>query len=320
MSATPPAPLATAAAHWPRPLVRQRADPWVWRHTDGHYYFTATTPAYDRIELRRAASLDALGAAEPVVIWRKPDSGPMSHHVWAPELHAIDGRWLIYFAAGRADDIWAIRMYALECADADPLTGRWIERGQIRTGWESFSLDATTFAHDGKRYLVWAQHDPAFGGNTSLFIARMATPTEIVGPQVRIADPVFDWETGGFKVNEGPAVLVRGGRIFITYSASATDARYCMGLLTADASADLLDPTSWTKTPAPVLTTCASAGVYGPGHNSFTTLPDGRDVLVYHARDYRDIVGDPLNNPDRHTRASLVHYGADGVPTFHHDV
>jgi GH43 family beta-xylosidase len=35
----------------------------------------------------------------------------MSHHIWAPELHFIDGKWYLYFTAGRADAIWDIRLY-----------------------------------------------------------------------------------------------------------------------------------------------------------------------------------------------------------------
>ncbi len=313
-----PAPASPAAPAWTNPLVRQRADPWVLRADDA-YYFIATVPEYDRIELRRAGSLGELGAADAKVIWRKHESGPASHHIWAPEMHRIDGKWYVYFAAGRADDIWAIRIYVLECADADPLVGKWTERGQLKTNWESFSLDATTFEHRGARYLVWAQHDPVFGGNTCLYLARMDTPWSITGKQTRITAPELPWEIIGFKVNEGPAVLVRNGRIFITYSASATDANYCMGMLEAGADADLLDVASWKKSPAPVFASSDAARVFGPGHNSFTTLPDGRDVLVYHARDYRDIQGDPLNNPDRHTRASLVRWKADGSPAFDYE-
>lgn len=29
------------------PWIVQRADPYVYRHTDGSYYFTATVPEYD---------------------------------------------------------------------------------------------------------------------------------------------------------------------------------------------------------------------------------------------------------------------------------
>ena len=39
------------------PWILQRADPYVYRHTDGNYYFTASVPAYDRIVLRRSETL-----------------------------------------------------------------------------------------------------------------------------------------------------------------------------------------------------------------------------------------------------------------------
>jgi hypothetical protein len=131
------------------PLVRQRADPQVTLQSDGYYYYTATVPEYDRIELRRARSLNALGDAKAQVVWRKHASGEMGAHIWAPEMHRIDGKWYIYFTAGRADAIWEIRLYVLENSSENPLEGEWIERGQLKTGWESFSLDATTFALDG---------------------------------------------------------------------------------------------------------------------------------------------------------------------------
>jgi len=241
----------------------------------------------------------------------------MSWHIWAPELHRIDGRWYLYFAAGRADAIWAIRMYVLENASPDPFEGEWVEKGQIRTRWDTFSLDATTFEHEGVRYLAWAQKDPGIEGNTNLYLAKMDTPWSITGPEVRLSKPDLEWEQIRFLVNEGPAVLIRNGRVFMTYSASGTDANYSMGMLTADADADLLDPASWAKSPRPVLATWSPAGQYGPGHNSFTTSLDGKtDILVYHARSYREIEGDPLNNPDRHTRAQPLTWRPDGTPDF----
>jgi GH43 family beta-xylosidase len=299
------------------PLVPQRADPWVYRHTDGYYYFIATVPAYDLIELRRATTIQGLATAEPKVIWRRHESGPMSHHIWAPEIHFIDGKWYVYFAAGRAEAIWEIRMYALENAAANPLDGGWTEKGQIKTDWESFSLDATSFEHRGTRYLVWAQKDPSIQGNTNLYIAAMENPWTIRSPQVMISKPEFAWEQVGYWVNEGAAVLKRNGRIFMTYSGSATDRNYCMGLLTASEDADLLDPKSWTKSPVPVFASSEQTGQWGPGHNSFTTTADGKDdVLIYHARNYRDIPGNPLRNPDRHTRAQRIAWAEDGTPVF----
>ena len=65
---------------------------------------------------------------------------------------------------------------------------------------------------------------------------------------------------------------------------------------------DLLDPRQWKKEKKPVLCSDREKGFYGPGHNSFTTDEAGRDVLVYHARNYTEIEGDPLWDPNRHTR------------------
>ena len=84
----------------PNPLIRQRADPFVLHHVDGFYYFMGTVPEYDRLELRRASTIEGLASAEAKTIWRRHPTGEMGSHIWAPELHFIDGRWFIYFAAG----------------------------------------------------------------------------------------------------------------------------------------------------------------------------------------------------------------------------
>ena len=300
--------------NWTNPVIPQRADPHL-SLVDGRYWFTASVPSYDAIELRSADSIAGLAAAAAQVIWRKHDSGAMSWHVWAPELHRIDGRWYVYFAASERDDIWKLCMYVLECQGDDPLHDPWVERGQIVTPEEGFSLDATPFERGGRRYLCWAQKSPPTESN--LYLAEMANPWTLATAPVCIARPELAWERIGFHVNEGPALLKRNGRIFIAYSAAATDANYCMGLLWAGEGADLLDPASWHKLPTPVFKTDASAGQFGPGHNSFTTTLDGgTDLLVYHARNYRDIVGDPLNDPNRHARVQAFGWHADGFPDF----
>ena len=66
------------------PWILQRADPYVYRHTDGNYYFTASIPAYDRIVLRRSETLAGLKEAEEVTVWEKHKEGIMSEHIWAP--------------------------------------------------------------------------------------------------------------------------------------------------------------------------------------------------------------------------------------------
>ncbi|MET0322464.1 MAG: glycoside hydrolase family 43 protein [Duganella sp.] len=300
------------------PLVRHRADPHVALHGDGYYYYTATVPEYDRIELRRARTLDGLGAAEAKVVWRKHARGDMGAHIWAPEMHYIDGKWYIYFTAGRSDAVWEIRLYVLENSSPDPLLGEWKELGQLKTGWESFALDATTFALNGQRYLAWTQRGPDSTIHaTNIYLAAMDTPWSIAGPAVLLSRPEYGWEKVKHDVNEAPAVIVKNGRVFMTYSASATDANYALGLLTAPVDANLLDAASWKKSPVPVFASSGKNSQYGPGHNSFTTTPDGKtDILVYHARNFRDIVGEPLKDRNRHTRAQVLHWNADGTPDF----
>ncbi|WP_054706989.1 family 43 glycosylhydrolase [Bacillus sp. JCM 19041] len=297
------------------PIVEQRADPWVYKHTDGYYYFTGSVPEYDRIELRRAKTINELCNGEKKDVWHKHEEGPMSKFIWAPELHFIGGKWYIYFAAAETAKA-RNRMFVLETDADNPLEGSWTEKGRIETKWDSFALDATTFAHRGIRYLVWAQKDPDIAGNTNLYIAKMKNPWTLESQQVMLTKPEHGWETEGYLVNEGPAVIVRHGRVFIAYSASATDHRYCMGLLYASENANLLDARSWNKGESPVFATNEETRQYGPGHNSFTVSEDGSsDVLIYHARPYKEIEGDPLDDPNRHARAQLIDW-KNGWPKF----
>ena len=120
LAAVTPAVARAKAESYRNPLVPNRADPHIARHTDGFYYFTATAPEYDRIILRRSRTLGGLGRAAETVIWRAHPAGNMGAHIWAPEMHRVGGKWYIYFAAAPAEDVWAIRIWVLENANADP--------------------------------------------------------------------------------------------------------------------------------------------------------------------------------------------------------
>ena len=132
--------------------IAQRADPYVYRHTDGTCYFTASVPAYDRIILRAAKNLDGLADAEEKTLWVKHESGQQSVHIWAPEIHYLFGGWYIYYAAGDKDDIWNIRPYVLHCKGEDPMKDEWEELGMMQAADEDeFSFRAlqlhTTHTH-----------------------------------------------------------------------------------------------------------------------------------------------------------------------------
>lgn len=306
-----------------KPLILQRADPYMYRHTDGSYYFTASVPEYDKIVLRHADTIEGLKDAEEKALWHKHEEGPMSLHVWAPEIHYLDGEWYIYFAASEKAHKWKLRPYVLHCQGQDPMNDPWEELGMMQAAdddkfsFKDFSLDGTVLCHKGEKYFVWAEKVGKGKKISNLYIARMETPWKLATAQVLLTSPDYDWERVGFWVNEGPAFLKHNGKIFMTYSASETGICYCMGMLYIDEDADLLDPRAWKKLRYPVLKSDESKGIYGPGHNSFVKGEDGvTDLCIYHARQYDEIIGDPLFDPNRHTMVMQIGYDRKGFPVF----
>lgn len=185
----------------------------------------------------------------------------------------------------------------LECS-GDPMTDEWKEMGPMlahrspsgrrKNGYDSysfteFSLDATTFEHRGRRYMIWAEKVHRRFGISNLYIAEMEAPNKLKTVQVLLTTPDYDWERVDFWVCEGPAVLKHDGKIFVTYSASATGQMYCMGMLSADENADLLDPHVWTKK-------TLSRIKDGSRKESFRS----RAQLLYHGRRRRSAVHTPL--------------------------
>lgn len=311
--------------HYNKPWIMQRADPYIYRHVDGVYYFTASVPTYDSIVLRRSYTLEGLQTAEEKEIWHKHECGIMSEHVWAPELHYLDRKWYIYFAASDVNDVWSLRPYVLECADVDPMTGKWTELGMMQKAaddefsFENFSLDGTVFENQGRRYYVWAEKVGVGSQISNLYIGELETPNKLKTVQVLLTTPDYDWERRVLWVNEAPGVIKHNDRIFLTYSASNTGVHYCIGMLSINEKENLLDPHSWEKERNPVLSSDADRGIYGPGHNTFTKDEEGNDIMVYHARTESVITGEPLYNPNRHTMLMKIRWGKDGRPVFSYE-
>lgn len=309
------------------PMIENRADPYVYKHVDNQYYFTGSVPEYDRIVLRQGKTLMELAYAPEKTLWNCHETGIMSKHIWAPEIHYVEGIWYIYFAAGEKEDIWKIRPYVLKCTGQNPMEDEWIEIGQMKAAdgdlfsFQDFSLDMTVFQSEGDWYCVWAEKVNVGKKISNLYIAKMKSPVELETAQVLLTAPDYDWERVDFWVNEGPAVIEHGDKLFLTFSASATGACYCMGLLWIEKGKDLLDPGNWTKSKVPVMTTDEEKGIYGPGHNCFVKSEDGtEDIMVYHARPYDEIVGDPLYDINRHGYRLTVRWDEEGMPVFEPEI
>jgi GH43 family beta-xylosidase len=302
------------------PLLPSGADPWC-TYKDGYYYYTNTTG--NNITIWKTRSIAGLRQAQKKIIFTPPSTGPYSKEIWAPEIHNIDSKWYIYFAADSGYNK-SHRLWVLENSEADPMNGQWIMKGKLTTPEDKWSIDGTVYKHRDSLYLLWSGWEGDTNGEQNIYIARMSNPWTTVGERVLISTPELPWETHGdltdsndvahVDVNEGPQILSKKNKLFLVYSASGcwTD-HYALGMLSASAGSDLMDPASWKKYTQPVFSQSRKNGVYAPGHNSFFKSPDGtEDWILYHAN----------SNPGegcgtrRSPRAQPFKWKADGTPDF----
>lgn len=276
------------------PLLPSGPDPWV-EYKDGFYYYMNTTET--NLTLWKTPSMADLKSAPKKVVWTPPASGPYSHDIWAPEIHFLQGKWYIYFAADSETNT-SHRNWVAENSSPDPFQGEWTLKGKVADPLDKWAIDPSVFEDQGKLYLIWSGWEGDENGTQNIYIARLKNPWTVEGQRARLSTPQYPWEKVGdvdpkvlpgnpphIDVNEGPEILKHGDKIFLVYSASAcwTD-NYALGMLTAASGSDLLDPASWKKSAVPVFQQSPQNGVYATGHNSFFKSPDGtQDWILYHA-------------------------------------
>jgi GH43 family beta-xylosidase len=310
----------TPQQRFSNPLRSSGADPWA-IYKDGYYYYMHTTGS--RLIVWKTKNVASLSSADSSTVFVPPAGTSYSKQLWAPEIHFINGKWYIYFAAddGKNENH---RLYVLENASADPLKGSWTLKGKIADPSDRWAIDGSVFEHKEQLYLIWSGWEGAVNGQQDIYICKMQNPWTLSGQRVRVSSPVYEWERHGdlhdannpphVNVNEGPQFLRHGEKLFLIYSASGcwTD-NYCLGMLSADAASNLLDSASWKKNTSPVFATSVANGVYAPGHNSFFTSPDGKqDWILYHANAAPGQGCGRFRSP----RAQRFTWNKDGTPNF----
>src|ERR1700709_2422175 len=100
---------ALAQQTFTNPLLPSGADPWC-IFKDGYYYYTNTTGK--NITLWKTKNIATLATSERKVVWTPPASGSYSKDIWAPEVHYLQGKWYVYFAADNGKNI-NHRLYVL---------------------------------------------------------------------------------------------------------------------------------------------------------------------------------------------------------------
>ncbi len=280
-------------------------DPFVLKY-NGDYYLYGTTGPFKCWTSRNLVDWQYAGYA-----YRKTKDSWGTGSFWAPEvIHYKDKFYMVYSCTPPSKE-----GFRLCLAVADKPTGPFTD---IYTPWfddGSSNIDGHIFIDDdGTPYLFFnkvgvvgqpwrgPEHGHLFG---HIYAAKLKPDlSAIEGQPVLCTKADQKWElstTPGHMpshCNEGAFVLKHGDTYYMTYSAGHyADPLYGIGYATASSP---LGP--WTKSPHnPLVAKNLKIDVSGPGHNSITVSPDGKELfMVYHTHaDPDNPSGDRTVNIDR---------------------
>ncbi|KAK8112305.1 Arabinanase/levansucrase/invertase [Apiospora kogelbergensis] len=324
-------------------------DPFMTKYTtsEGQEWYLYTFSTNDNITLKRSRFLtDNWDDAETRVIFNPDAKGvdagkPWSTSIWAPEMHNISGKWYAIFTATPDGDnppplqdaICPIncpavnhRMFVLESSGSDPWTSDFTMKSMLNT-YDQFAIDGTYFLHKDRMYHIYSCWETAYSAwPANLCITEMSDPWTVASnfsDRRIISVPDQPWEKVPYgrpdvrlATNEGPQQLTNPatGQEFVVYSAARVNTPfYCLGLLELVGD-DPMEYQSWRKhTQGCVFHQNTRTGVYGTGHASFTTSPDGREnYIVYHAQ----TTPNPAADLYRTARIQKFGWNEDGTPNF----
>ena len=300
------------------PMAWHRADPCIGKW-NGKYYFIATNDldGNHSLYIREADTIPGLETAQESKILDTTMYPHLGNLLWAPEFHIIKDR-LYIFHAGTPEEFVKEQSHVMALKEGgNPMVaGDWempvrVEKkdGSMLYGTEGITLDMTVWEVNGEYYAAWSQRQfsPVDLG-AWIYIAKLNAdePWKLASDPLVLSMPEYSWANNHTFVDEGPFALIRDGKIFLTFSSALVDSTYCVGLLTAEVGADLLDPKSWVKENYPLMTSGSKEGEYGPGHNAYVEDEDGMIWNSYHAR--------PGIDAPRSSGLRRVHFGPDGYP------
>jgi GH43 family beta-xylosidase len=318
--------LSRKVKYFQNPVISgDHADPFV-AYKDGTYYFLSTKG--NRIAIAKTNAMSQLSAAIEKTVWTPPANTDHSTDLWAPELHFLDGKWYVYFAAAKTGVNDSNRMFVLENDNADPTAGSWTFKGKIADPTnDQWAIDGSILTYNKKNYFIWSGwENDAEKYKQYIYIAPMANPWTLIGPRVKISAPKHDWERWeptflGAGVNEGPIALQKDASspLFVIFSASRYNSdNYCLGQIQLKVNSEPAVAENWINKKQ-VFVKSEQNQVYGPGHNGFFTsagtgtnaTAQSESWLIYHARNN-------ANQPNgaRTSRMQPFSWNADGSPNF----
>ena len=266
-TAQPAAASSTATQTYSNPIIDLigPADPHVILHEGTYYlYPTLDGKGYDVF-----ISKDLVNWERQPKCFTDPRGG-----AWAPDVFHHqngDGKFYLYYTVDRPGGGKQIGV-----AVADHPLGPFEDQKNLVDG----SIDAHLFQDDdGKLYLYYVEL-PGFIN----WVQPMADPLTMKGERVEVLRPTEPWEKKKGAVTEGPWMLKRDGTYYLMYSGSGADGPdYAIGYATSKSP---MGPfTKYERNPI----ASRGHGVFGPGHHSVVTGPDGDLWMVYHQQNSEKI-------------------------------
>lgn len=271
----------------------------------GNTYYTYTTGG--NISIKQIVSYNDATVIAEKSVFRVGNNG-IVRDIWAPEIHKIGDRWYIVSCAlfdssavprgampdgseSEVHDDYYRYGFVLE-SKTDSIMGEYEFKGILAPDGLN-NIDGTYLQKDGKLYYVCSAYLGV--GHQCIYISLMDNPYTINADSESeiLSKPFYNWEKNGWKVNEGPAVLYIDDSIYIVYSASGySSGEYCLGMLTLSGN-NVLNKSSWVKSPVSVFKKQPEKSLYHTGHCSFLYRENGDIYMVYHATDNSDFFAKP---------------------------
>lgn len=298
----PPSRLGAAGPHLL--LDANFPDPFLARHRGAYLAFATGNQvggAQRNVQLVRSrdlvrwtAPVEALPAAN-LPSWVDPGHP----QVWAPEMLAVSGRYVLYFNArhrsltrveGEGAGRRTLQRHCLGAAVADSPDGpyRGIDTPLVCEEHEEGAIDAAIFRDEGDGreggglYLYYKHDANCCGGGSALHVQGLsADGLAAVGPATRLLanddspGKEDDWE---WRVVEAPTMVRRPSGYYLFYSGNFYGNRnYAVGYLKcASPRGPCADPGV-----NPILWSHPAMPAIGPGHQSILSVR-GRDLLFFH--------------------------------------
>jgi arabinan endo-1,5-alpha-L-arabinosidase len=314
---------AAAAETYTNPVVNNDApDPGVvWCPELGVWASTTTTGGLPAFHLRTSA--DLVTWEDRGFLFQKQLSWAGTDGYWAPEIHAVNGTYNVYFVARNAAT--GTLSIGVASSTSGTCVGPFADSGRVLVTHPTMGQIDPTFhvSRDGTKYLIFKEDGNAVGQPTPIHYAVLTDDGLSLAPgqqaawrQTQLIREDQPWEG---NLVEGPWVVQYANAYYLFYSANGySSPDYAIGVARAPALTGPYEKFEGN----PILRTGQGGKVFqGPGHCSVVQANDGNFAMVYHAwpgaaRQYRAMLTDILAWAPQGANGTLwPSVGTDGSPS-----